>query len=170
MSAVRLWLVRHGETDWSAAGRFTGWTDLSLNVTGRRQARSLHGYWDGVGFSTVWSSDLRRSIETARLAGAPPPRLDRRLRELDFGSIEGRTWDQLDPATQAAMLAFDGFTADGGESVAELRERVLAFVDDLRAGDHLVFTHGGVIRLLAGDARGRHIGHGELVRVDLRHP
>lgn len=162
--SIRLWLVRHGSTDWSDAGRLSGWTDVRLNDRGRLQSRSLAGRLDGTEFAGIWSSDLARSMETARLAagGAVP---DPRLRELDFGDLEGRRWEEIPPEAQDALAAFDGFEAPGGESVAERRSRVLQFVEALPGGDHLVFTHGGVIRLLlrqAGDDR--RVLPGELVQ------
>jgi broad specificity phosphatase PhoE len=87
--STRLWLVRHGATDWSDAGRLNGWTDVPLNERGRLQARSLAERLAGRQFAAVWSSDLMRAIETAQLAvGEPVP--DGRLRELGFGSLEGR--------------------------------------------------------------------------------
>ena len=84
--SARLWLVRHGATDWSDAGRLNGWTDVPLNERGRAQATWLAGQLKGREFVDVWSSDLARAEETARLVlGQPVP--DRRLRELDFGAL-----------------------------------------------------------------------------------
>jgi adenylate cyclase len=161
----RLWLVRHGETDWSAAGRLSGWRDVPLSGRGRAQARALADRLDGQSFVGTWSSDLGRSIETARLAIGEPS-VDRRLRELNFGALEGRTWGELDEAMRSELIGFDGFQAPGGESVAAFRARVLDFIAALEAGDHLVFTHGGVIRLLLRD-RGsdRQVEPGEIVVV-----
>jgi probable phosphoglycerate mutase len=145
--SARVWLVRHGATDWSDAGRLTGWRDIPLNDVGRRQARLLRRRLRSIEFDGIWSSDQSRAMETARVAvgGA---RADERLRELDFGELEGRTWDQCSPEAQAELVSFDRFVAPGGESASELRDRVLAFTDTLSDGRHLVFTHGGVIRVL----------------------
>ena len=144
---TRLWLVRHAETDWSATGRLCGWTDVPLSELGRRQARALAWTLAGRRFTTAWSSDLRRAVETARLSYGCVT-TDPRLRELNFGSLEGLRWAELTPRTQDALLSFGGFAASEGEDVESLRRRVLAFVDALPLGDHLVFTHGGVIKLL----------------------
>jgi len=146
-SAVALWLVRHGQTAWSEAGRYAGWTDVALTPAGEQQARDLRGrlpHGDGV---AAWSSDLSRCRETARLAGLDP-RLDARLRELDFGAVEGATWAELTPEVRVGLLAFDSFAAPGGESVAQLEVRIREFLDGLPPGRHIVVTHGGVIRLL----------------------
>ena len=148
---ARLWLVRHGETEWSVAGRLNGWRDVPLNERGRAQARGLSDRLRGHAFVGTWSSDLRRASETARLAFGEPT-VDRRLRELDFGALEGLTWDELDEPTQDALISFDDFAAPGVESVPAFRARVTEFVGGLEAGDHLVVTHGGVIRLLLRDA------------------
>lgn len=145
--AVRLWLVRHGATRWSEEGRYAGWTDIELAPSGRRQALGLRASLDGRSWTGVWASDLRRATETAALAGFTPV-LDARLRELDFGDIEGRRFGDLDRETAAALMSFDGFRAAGGESVTELEARVTRFLDDLPEGDHLLFTHGGVIRTI----------------------
>jgi 2,3-bisphosphoglycerate-dependent phosphoglycerate mutase len=145
--SVRLWLVRHAATDWSEARRFCGSTDVPLNSRGRQQARTLGQRLAAMGFTSIWSSDLTRAEETAHLAvgGAAA---DPRLRELHFGELEGKRWEDCTADMRAALLAFDGFRAPDGESVGELRRRVLAFVNALADGDHLAFTHGGVIRVL----------------------
>lgn len=163
--SVRLWLVRHGATDWSDAGRLNGWKDVPLNDRGRLQAKSLVERLDGRDFAGVWSSDLVRAMETARLAvGEPVP--DPRLRELDFGRLEGRRWEEIPTEIQQALADFEGFGAPDGESVAELRSRVLRFVEALPGGEHLVFTHGGVIRLLLRESGvDRQVLPGQLVRM-----
>jgi 2,3-bisphosphoglycerate-dependent phosphoglycerate mutase len=148
---TRLWLVRHAETDWSSTGRLCGWTDVPLNERGRDQARARAWTLVGRRFTTAWSSDLRRAVETARLSHGSPT-TDPRLRELRFGALEGLRWAELAPPTQGALLSFDGFAAPDGEAVESLRRRVLAFIAELPPGDHLLFTHGGVMRLLLRQA------------------
>ena len=163
---VILWLVRHGETDWNAEGRFQGWTDVPLNETGRAQAERLRGLLGPYDFDGVWSSDLIRAIETARIAVGEPA-VDRRLRELDFGDLEGAVWDELDSEVRAGLKEFESFRSPGGESAASFVDRVFEFLDDLGAGRHVVFAHGGVIRAI-----GRVCGsdgfpsHADVVKVD----
>lgn len=149
--AVDLWLVRHGQTEWSEAGRFAGWTDVALTATGETRARNLRAVLPSGDDVSAWSSDLTRCVRTAELAGYRP-RVDRRLRELDFGTIDGLTWGDLQPEDQAALIDFDGFAAPAGESVTQLRARVHGFLDDLAPGRHVVVTHGGVVRLLLREA------------------
>ena len=156
---IRLWLVRHGSTEWSEAGRYTGSTDLPLSERGKAEARALTWLADR-SWTGMWTSDLKRARQTAsagRHRGTP----DRRLREIDFGTLEGTTWAELDGPTRDALAAFDGFAAPGGESTGDLLTRLEAFVDDLPAGDHLAFTHGGVIRaLVRSTGADRHPGPG----------
>ena len=167
---MRLVLVRHGSTATSEARRFAGWADEPLSALGREQARGLGERLAGETWAGVWSSDLRRTIETARLAGFEPVP-DARLRELDFGEIEGRGWDELDDATHRALRSFEGFRAPGGESGEELRARVLDFLRGLSGDPHLLFTHGGVIRLLLRmSGGGDGVGPAGVVDLDLEPP
>jgi 2,3-bisphosphoglycerate-dependent phosphoglycerate mutase len=148
--SVRLCLVRHGATAFSEAGRLTGWADVPLSARGRLQARALRSRLSGRRFAGVWSSDLARAMETAVIvAGAS--RRDRRLRELDFGELEGKTWTEVPADVRRGLLAFEAFRAPGGESVDQLRARVRRFVEELAPGHYLVVTHGGVVRLLLRD-------------------
>ena len=142
-----LWLVRHAATDWNGKARFQGHTDVPLNEEGRAQARSLAEALRDRRFDGIWSSPLARAVETAVIAVGEPA-IDVRLIEFDFGALEGKTWTDCSVEVQEALLAFDDFAAPGGESVPELRERVHSFIRDLPPGDHVVFTHGGVIHAL----------------------
>lgn len=163
---MTLWLVRHGDTEWSEQGRLCGWTDLPLSPAGIEQAARLHTRLRHRRFEGAWTSDLTRAREFARLSfGAAPA--DKRLREIDFGDLEGKTWDQCDAETQAALVGFVGFAAPGGESVESLKERVLGFLAGLGPGNQLIFTHGGVIRLIQTLTGSGHSSKpGELVVLD----
>ncbi|HIE22265.1 MAG TPA: histidine phosphatase family protein, partial [Acidimicrobiia bacterium] len=144
---LELWLIRHGETDWSRDSRFNGWTDVPLSDTGRLQAAALQEHLAEEQPAQAWTSDLVRCRETAALAGIEAT-VDNRLRELDFGLLEGLTWDQLPPSTQQSLVEFDDFAAPEGESVARFRSRVHHFLSQLGLGRHVISTHGGVIRLI----------------------
>jgi len=163
---TELWLVRHGETDWNRDYLLQGWVDTPLNGTGRRQARDLAGTLADRIFTGVWSSDLSRAVDTARLAFGEPTQ-DAALRELDFGDIQGMSWNGLGPQIRSKMIAFDDFAAPGGESHQQMEERVMKFLGGLAEGIHLIFTHGGVIRMLrrmCGDDR--FPSQCEIVRLD----
>lgn len=139
-------LVRHGQTDWAAEGRYTGVTDVDLNPAGVAQAEALQAI-AGLDYTSIWTSDLTRCVETARLMGveAAPSAA---LREFDFGQLEGLRWDDLDEVTKRGLLRFDGFVAPGGERVVDFAARIDRFVDGLGRGHHLLIAHGGVIRHL----------------------
>jgi probable phosphoglycerate mutase len=165
--SIRLWLVRHGATDWSDAGRLNGWSDVPLNDRGRVQARLLRRHLAQREFTGVWSSDLVRAAHTARLALGEPV-LEPRLRELDFGHLEGKRWEELPAAVRGALLEFEGFEAPGGESTTALRQRVVGFLRGLPGGEQVLFTHGGVIRVLLREAgRDARVAPGELLQLRL---
>ena len=86
-----LWLVRHGETDWSATGRHTSRTDVPLTAKGRREAASLFRLLDRPRFALVLSSPSGRARETARLAGFADAIVADDLVEWDYGAYEGLT-------------------------------------------------------------------------------
>ena len=152
-----LWLVRHGETPASRGRRLAGWTDVPLTDRGERQAAALRPVLENEEFDGVWSSDLVRAVTTARLAWGEPT-LDRRLRELNFGDLEGSDFMALEPQVQDDVLRFEDFAAPGGESLEELRTRVMSFIESMPPGRHLLFAHGGVVRLFARD-----VGHDRFV-------
>ena len=148
-----VWLLRHGATEWSEAGRYCGQADPPLSGRGRLQVFSRRSELARIAFHHVWSSDLQRCVETSRIVIGDAT-LDTRLREFDFGDVEGLLFDDLDEATQSGLIAFDGFTAPGGETVSEFQDRIEEFFGELAGGRHLIITHGGVIRFLL-----RQLGH-----------
>ncbi len=172
-------LARHGETDDNAGGRLQGHRDPPLNPRGRNQARALAEALAGEGLASLWSSPLRRALETAdivgRALGLGPPRVDARLMEVDVGDWAGRTLDEVrehEPALVARWRARDpAFRVPGGESLAEQVARVAAALADVRAsGDlpALVVCHGGTIRAaLHGAGAPPRIANGSVHRLDL---
>ena len=158
--------MRHGETTASRGRSLAGWEDVPLTERGENEASAVRPLLANVRFDGVWSSDLRRAVATARLAWGEPVQ-DRRLREMSFGALEGVQWEAMDPSWQQGLLRFEGFAAPGGETFADLKARVLAFVGVLEGGRHLVFTHGGVVRLLSREAgEDRFVPTGTLLVLD----
>ena len=151
MGTLELWLVRHGETPASRDGVLAGWADVPLTPRGVAQAEAVRPAVVAETFDGVWCSDLKRAMETARLAYGDA-RADARLREINFGQLEGLAWATLDPRYKKALADFNGFFPPGGESLHQVRTRVTEFIQSLSAGRHLLFTHGGVIRLLTREA------------------
>jgi len=168
MAPVEVWLVRHGETVMNAMGRLCGWTDVALTDEGRRQARWLGEILAGEAFDGVWSSDLNRAVETARLAGFEPDQ-DARLREVNFGELEGRRYETLAEEYKVGLKDFVSFAPPGGEDLDRLTARVDAFLDELGPGRHLVFSHGGVLRAVMRQVGpDRFMANGALMAVDWR--
>ena len=95
MACDELWLIRHGETEWSRDGRHTSTTDLPLTDDGRRVAEGLSDRLDDDDFSLVLTSPRLRARETARLAGHPEATVDDDLAEWDYGDLEGETTPEI---------------------------------------------------------------------------
>lgn len=149
-------LARHGRTAWHSPNRYTGRSDIPLDDTGLRQAGALARWAAGQGFIAVACSDLRRAVDTARLAADAAGlevRVDPRLRELDFGMAEGRTLDELRASDPDAARRFVedpvAHPFPGGEDPEAAVIRFRAGLDDVAAGRGrvLVVAHSTVIRL-----------------------
>lgn len=146
----RLWLVRHGETEWARLGRHTGRTDIRLTRLGREQASSVAARLRGREFALVLSSPLSRALDTARLAGfADRVQTDDDLLEWDYGEDEGRTTPEIRVDRPGWTIWGDGPRA--GETIDQVARRVDRVIERARAqaGDVLVFAHGHVLRVLA---------------------
>jgi broad specificity phosphatase PhoE len=156
-------LARHGETYWNREGRFQGHADPPLNGTGRAQAVELSVVLMADELTAVYSSPLRRALETAEIVaashGLEPVQLDA-LREIDVGSWQGLTRAEIEqrfPVQFARWLDYDQGWEDG-ESYEALGRRVVAAL--LELGDRhggqriLAVTHGGPIRAAFAFATG----------------
>src|SRR5258708_13888695 len=93
---VELWLIRHGETEWSLSGKHTSGTDISLTEHGRRRAEELGEYLKGKKFEAVFVSPMQRARETCAIAGfGDVAAVDEGLREWDYGVYEGKTTTEI---------------------------------------------------------------------------
>jgi broad specificity phosphatase PhoE len=145
-----LWLCRHGETEWSRAGRHTSRTDLPLTPRGIDQAHQLGRRLAGVAFDLVLTSPRRRAVDTAALAGFPAAAPDPASAEWDYGDYEGLT-------TAAIRERVPGWTVwthalPGGETVEEVgarADRILERVLREATTRALVFSHSHFLRVLA---------------------
>ena len=153
----RLYIVRHGETEWNAQGRIQGHTDVDLSDHGRQQARAIAQRLSGVNFDVIYSSDLSRSRETAQIIlGQRPTSLHStdRLREFHKGVFEGLTvheYMRRYPDQYQASLVNDlDFAPTGGETIRQTSARMAGFVSDLKKRHQdetvLVVGHGGSLR------------------------
>ncbi|HLJ04283.1 MAG TPA: histidine phosphatase family protein [Solirubrobacteraceae bacterium] len=143
-------LVRHGETEWSAAGRHTSRTDLPLVEAGRERASALGQELAGRSFALVLCSPLRRAQETCELAGfGAAAVVDEDLREWDYGEYEGMRTVEIRERRPDWWLWRDG--APGGEQPSDVAARADRVLERLRGagGDAVAFAHGHILRVVA---------------------
>lgn len=159
MQVTRLLAVRHGETAWNRDTRIQGHTDIDLNDHGRWQARRLAEALRDEPIAAIYSSDLKRARDTAQAVAETrtlPVHAHIGLRERGFGRFEGHTWDELELHYPTETLAWrkrmPDFAPPGGETLLQLRERVVGTALDLAArhpGEQvLLVAHGGVLDIL----------------------
>jgi broad specificity phosphatase PhoE len=151
-----VWLVRHGETEWSRDGRHTSRTDLPLTARGEAEARALAPALAGVPFDLVLASPRRRAADTAVLAGRPGAVADPDLAEWDYGDYEGLTT----PAIRETQPGWELWThpTPGGETeeqVAVRADRIIARVLAEAPERALLVSHGHFLRVLASRWVGR---------------
>lgn len=163
---AELWLVRHGETAWSRAGRHTSRTDLDLTEEGERVARTLHDRLAGERFGLVLTSPRLRARRTAELAGFPDARPDEDLAEWDYGDYEGRTTAEIREQVPG-WTVWTG-ACPGGEGAAQLQRRLDRVVATVRGveGKVLVFGHAHACRALAARWLGLPVTAGSHFRLD----
>ncbi|MGH3444300.1 MAG: histidine phosphatase family protein [Nocardioidaceae bacterium] len=147
--ASEMWLVRHGETEWSRDGKHTSVTDVSLTANGVAVARRLAERLSGTSFDRVLTSPRQRARRTAELAGFAHAEVDEDLVEWGYGDYEGVTTAQIRQSVPGWTVWTHG--CPGGESVGHVRERLDRVVDRVRSmsGRVLVFGHGHALRALA---------------------
>lgn len=169
---MRLYILRHGETDWNKELRLQGQTDISLNEKGRQLARVTGDALREITFDLVISSPLSRAVETAKLVLGGrdiPILLDKRIQEIGFGVMEGG--QVRNAAGEITDDSFYNFFYDpgkyepqeGGESIHDLRARTGAFLEELKTQTEwrdktiLVSTHGAAVRSLQSNINSREL-------------
>jgi probable phosphoglycerate mutase len=148
-SHQEIWLMRHGETEWSLSGAHTGRTDIPLNENGIKQAQDLKSRLKGRKFALVLVSPLSRARETCRLAGyCDVAEVTPDLLEWDYGDYEGRSTVEVQKETPNWSLWRDGVR--NGESVEHVGSRVARIIERAAQvqGDVAIFAHGHVLRIL----------------------
>ena len=152
---MKLYLVRHGQSETNAARRFSGWAQVSLTDLGRQQARAAGKVLQGIPFDHVFSSDLPRAIQTAQeaLPGCQPQLLSG-IREIHVGCLEKRNKEecmaQYGPVLETHRAQAD-YTAYGGENWEMLRARVDAFARDMEkmtCENIAAFAHEGTLHAM----------------------
>ena len=152
---VELWLMRHGETEWSLSGAHTSRTDIALTEHGRKRAEELREYLQSVMFAKVLSSPMQRAKETCEIAGlGGQMTIDEGLREWDYGDAEGLTTKEMRAQRNDADWSVWTRTMVDGEAVEHVGERadgVIARALDGVANDGKValFAHAHILRILA---------------------
>jgi broad specificity phosphatase PhoE len=161
-----LWVVRHGETEWSATGRHTSTTDVPLTEAGEEAARELGERLAGTSFDLVLTSPRQRARRTAALAGFPDAHVEDDLAEWAYGDYEGVT-------TRTIRETVPGWTvwthpSPGGETAAQIGRRLDRVVAKVRAhgGRVLVFGHGHASRVLAARWLDQPVAEGRFFQLD----
>jgi probable phosphoglycerate mutase len=152
--SVELWLVRHGETEWSLSGAHTSRTDIPLTDHGRKRAEELRGFLKDTTFAKVFVSPMQRARETCEIAGfAAQAVVEPGLMEWDYGESEGKTTKEMrakynDPAWNVWTRPIVG-----GEPVEHVGERADAVIakalDGLTEGKVALFAHAHILRITA---------------------
>ena len=172
----RVYLVRHGETEWNATRRIQGNSDIKLSVRGREQAHRLSNRLANENISCFYSSDMIRARETAQILAAPhglEVNPIAGLRELNFGPWEGMTIEELEAKSSWSLMDYFRNPMDthipGGEKLTEMIERCDLAMGRIIRG-HMdetiaVVAHGGSIRCIICSALG--LSHSEMWRIVL---
>jgi len=158
----RVIFIRPGETDWNRQGRWQGWTASPLSAHGRRQAEKLAKFVRHIGMTALYTSDLKRALETAQIVAETvglPLIADSRLRERGAGVWQGLTVPEMRawyPAEYQQLIDDpEHFRMDGGESRAEVRARMnAAFAEAVATaiGETIaILSHTTAIRVLLSD-------------------
>jgi len=150
MPVQELYLIRHGETEWSLNGRHTGTTDIPLTENGRRVAKLLAAALAKEKFALVLTSPLKRARETCELAGfGGRAEIDRDLMEWNYGAYEGLAPEEIHAQAPGWIIFTDG--CPGGETPEQVGTRVDRVIAKVRAveGDAALFAHGHLFRVFA---------------------
>jgi probable phosphoglycerate mutase len=167
-------LLRHGQTEWSRAGKHTGRTDVPLTAAGEAAAAALVPALARRAVRAVFTSPAQRAVRTAEIAGLTSAKLDPDLQEWDYGGYEGMTTAEIRAERPGWYLWRDGvIPGDAGhpgetiDQVAARADAVLARVTPLLAdGDVALVSHGHLLRVLTARWLGLEPAAGRLFRLD----
>jgi probable phosphoglycerate mutase len=136
-----IYIIRHGETEWARDGKHTGLTDIPLTDIGECQAASLGRRIESIKFSHIFSSPLKRALDTCKICGFDP-QIDKDLVEVDYGAYEGMTSKEIHETNPKWNVFTHG--APNGESIEALLARANKFIKKLEGleGKIAVFTSG----------------------------
>ena len=170
MENMKLYIIRHGETDWNKARKVQGSVDIPLNEHGRNLAKGTAKGFEKIHFDMAYTSPLSRARETAEIIlenKETPLHADERLMEINFGIYEGMVCDSQNDSEQ--FWAFDkmftqpeAFVPVKGESLEELMKRAGDFLEELKVKFQgqdkqiLIVSHGATLNALLNHAKGNH--------------
>jgi len=163
-----IYVIRHGETEWSLSGKHTGVTDIPLTEHGREQASLLRPALITKNFQLVLTSPLQRARQTCELAGlAARAQIDPDLMEWNYGDYEGLTSEQIHVDRPGWTIFNDG-GGPGGETPEQVGVRVDRVIARVRAlsGDAILFAHGHVLRVFTARSLGLAPGAGAHFLLD----
>jgi broad specificity phosphatase PhoE len=161
MAERRVWLIRHGETEWSKSGQHTGRTDIALTPKGERQAKALGRHLAGQRFALVLTSPMGRARETCRLAGlGDGAEVSEALHEWNYGIYEGVTTKAVrDKQPDWTIWTTPIPQGETVEEVGQRARRIMARVEQVD-GDVALFAHGHILRVLGACWMGLPAIHG----------
>lgn len=140
-----IYIVRHGQTNWNLEGRYQGRIDIELNEKGKEQAQEIKEKLKEIKFDKVFSSPLKRALETAKIITNEPIEIDERIIERCNGKLEGKLKNECQN-----MVDFSDENEQrlGIESLKQFRARISSFLDEIKekytGKDILIVTHAGV--------------------------
>lgn len=154
---MKIWVTRHGQTDYNAKSLMQGRSDIPLNEVGKAQAAAARKRIGDVRFDAVYASPLDRAIETASVIGDVPRSeiiIDERIIEADFGKYEGKPYSRLGLPMTLYWAYPEIFRApESAESIPQMVQRIRSFFTELEEKDYenvLMVCHGGIIRVIRG--------------------
>ena len=162
---MKVYVVRHGQSESNKAKQWTGWLDAPLTDKGREDAERAGALMKGVSFDRVFASDLVRATETARIVlPSAVFQTSPLLGEINVGDIAGKPLDVLTEA-ERAYIRVNGYVGFNGESQETFRGRVRTFMDELaslRCENAAIFTHAGWLRAMLDAVIGTYIPRNKL--------
>ena len=164
---LELWLIRHGETEWSASGKHTSGSDVPLTARGVQAAQAIGQYLAGQEFSLILTSPRQRAQETCRIAGySSRATVDNNLSEWNYGNYEGRTTAEI--RSEVANWSVWSGSVPGGEAIEQVAERAESILKraECVGGRIALFSHAHFLRILAATWIGLPARSGSLLALD----
>jgi broad specificity phosphatase PhoE len=165
---LEIWLVRHGETEWSVTGAHTGITEVPLTDRGRSQAAMIGRQLEGKHFVRVLTSPRERAKDTCRLAGfGNVAEIEDGIQEWNYGSYEGKTTSEIRQVRPEWSIWRDG--VPDGETIDQVATRAKKIIVDCERGPGpvLLFSHAHFLRVLAACWLGLPAEAGRLFGMDV---